>query len=129
MADTLTTLGAYSAAGEKLLYAYPDWTAVGSETAGTTTATATALAGRQRAALWAVVSFSAAPAGAIVFQLKDGSTVIFQAEIPASATAPILIPLRGLRATQGVALSATMGSAGGSTVGTIALAGVTLRQP
>lgn len=130
MADDLRTLAAYSAALEKIAFALPDWSAVGTTTAATCTATATAPGEAfQRVADKAVVSFSAAPAGVLAFTLSDDTTVIFRCEIPAAATAPIVIPLRGLRAARNKALTASVGSAGGSTVQSITLTGWTIKAP
>lgn len=130
MTDTLTTLAKKSVQAERLLYAPPDWVVIGTETAATTTATVAAVTNKQHFVQKAVVSFSAAPAGALTFTIKDGSTTIFQAEIPAATTAPAVYTFeKPLNGTVNTAMTGNLASAGGSTVGTIWMCGISCMQP
>lgn len=131
MTDTLTTLPAHSPTAERALFALYDWVCIGTGT-GAQTATVTAVANKQHVLQKAVVSFSAAPASPVTFTVKDGAsgTVIFQAEIPANATAPAVYTFeKGLNNTTNVALVGGVGDPGGTTVCTIWLAGIDIRQP
>ena len=123
------TLAAVSQTAEMALFGPCTWSAFDTQTAATTTATHTGIANKQHLLYKAVVSFSAAPAGALIFLIKDGSTTMFRAEIPASATAPVAFDfgLRPLTAAIGADLVGTVASAGGSTVQTVWLCGVTIR--
>jgi len=79
--------------------------------------------------LRATLSYSAAPAVSVL-TVKDGSTVIWQAEI--SATGPFVYDFdfarAPLRASAGAVLSVNVGSAGGSVVQTISCIGDIIRQ-
>lgn len=108
---------------DKLAFGAPDWSAIH-------TATATALAcgpagvqGQQHFATRVTLSYSVAPAVSTL-TIKDGSTVIWQAEI--SATGPFVYDFvfeRPLRASAGNDLTANVGSAGGAVVQTLILQG------
>jgi hypothetical protein len=126
MSDTLTALDPSSPVAEKALYGLADWTVVGTAT-GASTATVTAraqsastngveTAAYQIAPTRAYLSFGATITSACTFTVKDGTTVIFQAEIP-TATNPLPIPfdLRGLRSSAGAALTAAVSSPGSIT--------------
>ncbi len=128
MSDTLTTLAAHSPQAERSLYAMPDWVVIGSTTAATT-ATIAAVALKQHAVQKAVVSFSAAPSGAVQFKINDGSTVIFQAEIPAATTAPAVYTFeRALCGSVNTAMTGTVGDSGGATC-TVWMCGIDILRP
>lgn len=131
MSDTKTVLAAISVAAERLMYSPLDWVVIGTEQAATTTATVPAVATKQHIVVKAVVSFSAAPAGVLTFTIKDGSTTIFQAEIPAATTAPAVYDFstRPLHGSTNTALTGNLATAGGTTVQTIWMGGLTVAQP
>ena len=129
MADTPITYAVTSPTVERVAFALPQNGAIGSGT-GSTTATVTGVTGKQFCVQKAVISFSAAPTGALTFTIKDGTTAIFQAEIPANATAPAVYtfehPLPG---STGATVTGNCGDPGGSTVTTIWFCGIFIRQP
>lgn len=129
MSDTQTQLQSVSLSSERSLYASPDWTAVGTGSNATVTATAVAVAGKVNHCTKLVASFSAAPAAACTVTIKDGTTVIFQAEIPAAVTAPIPFdfsqPGTRLRGSTGNALVAGCTTPGASTICTLTMEGLT----
>jgi len=130
MSDTLTTLAAHSPQAERAMFGLPDWVVIGTETAATTAATVAAVANKQHCVQKAVVSFSAAPGSALTFTIKDGSTTIFQAEIPAATTAPAVYTFeRALPGTANTAMTGNLASAGGSVVGTIWMCGIDIMKP
>jgi hypothetical protein len=128
MADTKTTLQASAPVAERLLYGPPDWVVIGSEANGTTAATVAAATGKQHFPQKAVVSFSGQPATALTFTIKDGSTTIFQAEIPAAVTAPISFDFSRARihGTITTALTGNLAAAGSGITGTIWMCGQTM---
>lgn len=132
MSDTLTTLAAKSPQAERVLYSPPDWVVIGTETGASTTATVTAVTNKQHFVQKAVVSFSAAPAGALTFTIKDGvgGTTIFQAEIPAATTAPAVYTFeKPFNGSTGNAIVGNVGSPAGSVVATIWMCGITCMKP
>ena len=123
------TLAAVSQTAEMALFGPCTWSAFDTQTAATTTAVHTGVANKQHELYKVVVSFSAAPAGPLILLIKDGTTTIGRAEIPASATSPVALDfgLRPLTAAIGADLSATVASAGGSTVQTVWMMGTSIR--
>lgn len=125
MPSTTNTLAAASVAAETALFGQPDYTVTQTETAGAIDAVATPPAGSNKQARMKhlTLSYSAAPAVSIL-TVEDGSTVIWRCEIPAAA-GPYVFDFSGapLRSTNGVALHAKVGSAGGSVVQTISWVG------
>lgn len=130
MSTTTNTLAPLSGAAEVLLFGQPLVTVIDTGTAGALAATLTP-AGDQIARFFRVtLSYSAAPA-ASTLTIKDGNTVIWQAEI--SATGPFVYDFdfsaKPLRSSRGTALSANVGSAGGSVVQTISCVGDKIKAP
>ena len=132
MASTTTTLVALSIPAEERLAANPTRSFVDTGTAAALSATLTPNTGQfaQVARLLrATLSYSAAPAVSVL-TVKDGTTVIWQAEI--SASAPFLYDFDfsncPLRATAGAVLSVNVGSAGGAVVQTLSCIGDLQRQ-
>lgn len=82
-----------------LLYSPVTWTATDTQTHATTTATKAADTNRRHMVAGVTISFAGAVAATITVQLKDGSNVLDQWEIPASTPQPLTItydrPLRG----------------------------------
>lgn len=110
---------------DKLLFGMPDWSAIHSDTATALSCGAAAVANEQHFATRLTLSYSAAPAVSVL-TIKDGSVVLWQAEI--SATGPFVYDFefkRPLRARVGQALTANVGSAGGAVVQTLILQGFT----
>lgn len=129
MSASIVNFGESRAPSDKLSYGTDDWTAIHSATATALSAGPAAVAQAQHYCAKVTLSYSAAPAVS-VFTIKDGTTVIFQAEI--SASAPFVnvfdFQKRPLRASIGAALTANVGSAGGAIVQTIIMEGFTLPQ-
>ena len=115
MAATSGALAARSVNAEKALFGGAGSWAMDTETTGAATATRTGVTAKQHCCFKVVVGFAVAPTAAVTLQVKDGTTVIFQTQIPAALTAPVPIDfgLRPLWATQGADLVATCTDAGG----------------
>lgn len=124
MASTTVTLSAISIPAEQRLYPVPTKIFYDTATATALDATLTPATGQAARIFKAVLSYSAAPAVG-VFTIEDGSTVIFQANI--SASAPFVHQFdfgkAGLRGAVGAVLHAKVGSAGGAVVQTISCIG------
>lgn len=115
---------------EDKAFAPTQWTVVDSQTNATATATKAAVAGKQHFITGISFSMSAAPAAAVTVQVKDGSTVLDQFQIPAAAQAPLLSNYNPpLTITVGAAASITVGALGAGVVGTVVLKGKTLGYP
>lgn len=111
---------------EDSAFAPTTWTVVASQTNATATATQAAVAGKQHFLTGISFSMSAAPATAITVQVKDGTTVIDQFQIPAAAQAPFVHNYTPpLEVTAGAAASITVGALGSGVVGTVVLKGKT----
>lgn len=117
---------------EKAAWGGPEWTVIGLATAAASVAT---LAGATNANSVKVqhyldyVTFSGSLANTVAtsVQIKDGSTVIWEAQFPIS-TAPMLLHFdfsdRPLRCTAGAALIATISSTlGAGAVGEVSMVG------
>ncbi len=116
---------------EKAAWGGPDWTVIGLATAATSTAT---LAGATNGANVKVqhyvdyVTFSGSLANTVAatVNIKDGSTVIWEAQFPI-ATSPFFIPVdfpgRPLRNTPGAAMSASVTTLGSGAVGEVVMVG------
>lgn len=132
MADTFTTLQAAAPVAERLLFAPLDWVAIGSETNAATVATIAAVTNKQHFLRKAVVSFSggSGPASALTFTIKDGSTTIFQAQIPAAVTAPISFDFTHslLHGTTATAMTGNLGDPGAGVTATIWLGGISVMR-
>lgn len=110
-----------------------EWTAVDNQTNATTTATKaapTSSTGNRLYVAWAAVSFSAAPATAITFKIIEdvaGTPVTkAQFEIPANATAPVMLNfVKPIRFSEAKSASGQVGAAGAGVVGTVTLGGYT----
>lgn len=125
MASTTTTLQAISVVAERALFGQPGFTVLDTATAGALAASYTPADSFKCARMFHLtLSYSAAPA-ASVLTVKDGTTVIWQAEI--SASAPFVhafdFSAKPLRASAGAALSANVGSAGGAVAQTLVWTG------
>lgn len=131
MASTTNTLAGTSPSAERAAFGVPDWTAIDTGTNAALAATRAAVANKQHYATKATLSFSAAVAAAITFTIKDGTTVIFQAQIPATTLAPITFDWqrRPLHASTNTDLVAGVGAAGASVVQTITLEGFSVEAP
>lgn len=73
---------------------------------------------------WVCVSISAAPAAAVAFTIKEdtgsANTTRFQAQIPASATAPIMLNfVRPIRIASGKDAKCAIAAVGGAAVATV----------
>ncbi len=107
-------------------FAPTQWTVVASQTNATTTATQAAVAAKQHFITGISFSMSAAPAAAVTVQVKDGSTVLDQFQIPAAAQAPLVHNYHPpLTITVGNAASITVGALGAGVVSTVVLKGKT----
>lgn len=129
MAVAVKTLGFITAIpAERLAFGAPDWTLIDTATATALNAVLAAVQGVQHVLEHVTLSYSAATAVATL-QVKDGSTVIWQAEIPAAA-GPFIFDFSKcpLRATTGASLSVIVGSAGGAVVQTISAIGYSSQQ-
>ena len=124
MATTTNTLSSISVNAERALFGQPDFTVIH-------TATATALAaqfvptGQDIARMFSLcLSYSAAPAVSTL-TVKDGTTVIWQTEISASAPFANFFDFskKPLRGSAGASLTAVVGSAGGAVVQTLSWVG------
>jgi hypothetical protein len=127
MATTTNTLQPVSVVAERALYGQPDFTVLHPATATALSAVAAGVSQKCLRMFKLVLSYSAAPAVSVL-TVQDGTTVIFQAEI--SASAPFVYQFdfsaKPLRGSAGAALSAQVGSAGGSVVQTICWTGDTI---
>lgn len=114
----------------RLLGKPADQFAIDTQTNATATATITAPTS-PRCVLITGVSISAdrAPASPFTVQVKDGTTVIKQFEIPAAAFSPIEIDFkRGLICGPGNAAVITAGAGGASVKVTLGIAGILITQ-
>lgn len=129
MATASRTLSGVAPAAEKALFAWPTWTEMDTETNTTATATHTALAAYQHALVHLTVSFSVATATALTLLIKDGTTVIWQVELAIGVfTFTENFETRPLHASVNADLVATVGAAGSGVVGTISMAGFSVKQ-
>jgi hypothetical protein len=125
MSSSTQTLSPVSLVAERALFGQPGFTVIHSATATILGATYTPVAANSMARMFHLtLSYSAAPA-ASTLTVKDGSTIIWQAEI--SATGPFVyvfdFSAKPLRGSNAAALSANVGSAGGAVVQTISWTG------
>lgn len=107
-----------------------EWSVVASGDNATATATKAAPTAKKSLRHYiTAVSFSAeaAPAAAVTLQIRENaSTVKWQFEIPASATAPVHINfVRPLRCSEDVSCDATVGALGAGVTGTVCISGYT----
>lgn len=107
-------------------FSITEQTVVATQVAGTTTATITAPGNANSAIVitWICASGSAAPAGAVALTIKEdtggANTTRFQAELPASATAPVMLNfVRPVRIANGKNAAVSMPTLGGGVTGTI----------
>lgn len=130
MATTTLTLAPISGAAEILLFGQPTRTFFDTGTASALDATLTPAADQIARLFYLTVSFSAAPAAAVI-TVEDGTTVIWQANI--GPTGPSLghfdFSAKPLRGSRGAVLHIKVGSAGGSIVQTICGVGDLMRAP
>ena len=103
------------------------WSVVDSDTNAVVTATKAAPG--QGMALYVTgisISASAAPDAPVTVELKDGSTVVDQWEVPAAVIAPIFLNfVRPFQMSENAAAVLTMEALGGGIVGTVVLKGYT----
>lgn len=128
MATTTNTLQPVSVVAERALYGQPGFTVIHTATATALSATFTPKGQDVARMFHLTLSYSVAPAVSTL-TVKDGTTVIWQAEIPAAA-GPYVFDFsdKPLRGSAGAVLSANVGSAGGTVVQTISWTGDTLRN-
>lgn len=111
---------------EDLLGAQTEWTVVTTATNSVATATKAAVVGQRHFVTYVTVSASAAPAAAVTATIKDGTTVITQFEMPASAIAPIFVPIaRSLRISVGALVEISVPALGAGVKGTVTIGGFT----
>jgi hypothetical protein len=131
MATTTNTLAAISPAAEIALFGQPSFTCIHTETATALAATVTAPNADQQVRMFHLtLSYSAAPAVSVL-TVKDGATVIWQCDISATGRFVYTFDFsaKPLRGSKGAALSANVGSAGGSVVQTISWTGDYIKAP
>ena len=133
MTTTTTTLQAVSIPAEHAFFGQPSVTVIHTATHTALSATLTPATGQYAMVarmFFCTLSFSAAPATVLTFTVKDGSTVIFQAEL--SVTGRFVYHFdfsdKPLRGSAGAVLSANVGDAGVGIVQTISFAGDTVMQ-
>ena len=130
MATTTNTLAAISGAAEILLFGQPHFSCLHTATATALDAVVTPAASQQVRLFHLTLSYSAAPAVSVL-TVEDDTTVIWQAEI--SASAPFVntfdFSAKPVRGSKGAALHAKVGSAGGAVVQTIAWTGDYIKAP
>jgi hypothetical protein len=116
------------ARAEACLFGPLGWPSViASATAGVATATKAAAAGFQHILSGVSISASGAVAVAVTVTLKDGTTVIDQWELPASAFAPIVIEYkRPFVITAGNLVELSIPSLGAAIKGTAVIRGLTV---
>ena len=118
---------------EDKAFAPTQWTVVDSQTNATATATKAAVSGKQHFITGVSFSMSAAPAASVTVQVKDGSTVLDQFQIPGgagTAQAPLVHNYYPpLQITSGNAATITVGALGATVVGTVVLKGKTFNAP
>lgn len=90
MADTQVPLSGFAAPVEKVAFGIPIGTVVGLAATGANTATIVAEANKQHLVYTVTISFGATIGTACTLTISDGSTVIWQLEIP-TATSPLPI--------------------------------------
>lgn len=115
MTDTLNTLAATSPVAERVLYGVPTQTAVGTVTTGANVATFTGVTGKQWYLCEFTLSFGATTTAASTLTVKDGSTTIYQIDLPTLTNpAPIQFRFdkRPLHASTGAALTINLSSPG-----------------
>jgi hypothetical protein len=106
------------------------WTVVDSQTNATATATQAAVAGKQHFITGISFSMSAAPAAAVAVQVRQGTTVLDQFQIPAAAQAPLIHNYTPpLAITPGQSANITVGALGSGVVGTVVVKGKTFLNP
>lgn len=111
---------------EDLLAAPTKWTVVDTQTNATATATKAASAGRNHYITGISFSADRAPTAPVAVQLKDGSTVIDEWEVPASAFSPVMFNfLRPILITTNTAATLTCGAGGTSVKVSLTLRGFT----
>ncbi len=109
---------------EDSAFAPTQWTVVASQTNATATATKAADATKQHYLTGISFSMSAAPAAPVTVQVKDGTTVLDQFQIPAAAQAPLILNyVPPLAITPGNLAEITVGALGAGVVGTVVLKG------
>ena len=131
MATTTTTLAAISPTAEIALFGQPQFTSIHTATHTALSATVTAPNADQCVRMFHLtLSYSAAPAVSVL-TVKDGATVIWQAEI--SVTGPFVYTFdfsqKPLRGSKGAALSANVGDAGVGIVQTLSWTGDYVKAP
>lgn len=115
---------------EDKAFAPTTWSVVASQTNATATATQAGVTGKQHFITGISFSMSAQPVSAVTVQVKDGSTVIDQFQIPAAAQAPFVHNYYPpMQITADNAASITVGALGTSIVGTVVLKGKTFLNP
>lgn len=102
------------------------WSVVDTQTNATATATKAGGQNLQHFVTGVSISFSAAPAAAVVIEVRDGATVLERYQIPAANTAPIITNfVPPIAITTGNAATVTVGAAGAGVVVSVAIRGKT----
>lgn len=132
MPSTTNTLAAIQPAAEVALFGQPAFTCIHTATHTALAASVSPPNATQCVRMFRCdLSFSAAPSAAGTLTVKDGSTVIWQAEI--STTGPFVYSFdfsaKPLRASKNAALSANLGDPGVGIVGTISWSGDYVAAP
>jgi hypothetical protein len=131
MSDTLVALSAISLAAEKALFGVPTATVVGIAATGANTATFTGKTGQQWCLCDVSVSFAATTTAASTLTIKDGTTVIWQVELPTlTSPAPVVLSFakRPLHASSAANLVIGLTSPG-AIASTISASGFLVTQP
>lgn len=125
---TLNPSGLFPA--EKWEFGAADWTVYDTGTHAALAAVVAAVAGVQHAIAYVTLSFAAAPVAACVFTIKDGTTIIWQAEIATDVPRVVNFDFskRPLRAAAGAAISANLTDPGVAILATISASGISSRS-
>lgn len=115
----------YTSTGQKLVGGLPaaSWMAKDSQTNATATATQAAVAGSTHYVCGVSASFSAAVAGPILLQIKDGTTVVWENYVT-TTNAPFIFA-HPLPMTAGNAANAVLAAGGAAIVGKVNMSGFT----
>lgn len=130
MTVTVRSLAATSPPAEKAAFGVPTWTMYDTATNTALSAIKAALAQQQHYLTHVTLSFSAAPATALVLTIKDGTTIIWQTEISTDVrTFTENFETRPLHASTNAALNIEVGAAGSGVVQTISASGFSVMAP
>lgn len=130
MADVLRQLAATAPPAETILFGPPTFVVVGTAASGANTATVTAKANQQHFLTSLTLSYGATITAAHTLTVSDGSTVIYQVEIPTiTSPSPIHLPFdRPLHASTNTALVAAI-TTPGTIASAISLSGFSVMAP